>query len=257
MIPHNHRSSRTQTENELWFNMPVSERQQRDQRYRSEQSAYQTTSHRTSVCSTSARTPTGITLPTISTVSDLNKPLPLSPSDLEKRNSKPASLRGFLRRESSSQLDSGHLRPEVYHQKKRNPAGLGIETPGYHPSYSRSMPNSPYDHTQASNTQNPMSSNSIHFGQYLDTTQYQSYALPSQQQPTYPIRPQRVVSMNPYFETTTSPPRSRTFPEPTFSPTARDHVSGRPRPHTTWGYRVLHRCLTVSSIRRSNDWSTK
>jgi len=39
--------------------------------------------------------------------------------------------------------------------------------------------------------------------------------------------------MNPYFETT-SPPRSRTFPEHTPGVTARENIYSRPRPHTTW-----------------------
>jgi hypothetical protein len=232
MAHQNHRSSRSPTENELWFNMPAS-RPQQEQNLRLEQSAYQSTSHRISTYSNSSRTPSGI--PSISTTSDLNKPLPPSPSETEQRSRKPVSLRGFLRGEYSSHRDNTHLRPEPYQQNQRQTTSLNVDTNSHHHhSYSRSMPSSPYNYSQSSHSQNPATFPRAHSAasDYPDTIHYQPYSLPSPQQADRP-RQQRAVSMNPYFETT-SPPRSRTFPEPTLSPTARDGMYSRPRPHTTW-----------------------
>jgi hypothetical protein len=232
MAHRDHRSSRIQTENELWFNMPAARRQQ-EQNQGLEQSAYQSTSRRISTYSNSSRTPSGV--PSISTTSDLNKPLPPSPPESDKRSRKPVSLRSFLRRESSSHLDNTYLRPESYQQNQRHPTSLNVDTNDHHRhNYSRSMPSSPYDYTQASYTQTPASLPRARSAasNYPDTTQYQLYSLPSPIQSSRPHQ-QRAVSMNPYFETT-SPPRSRTFPEPTLCSTARDSMPNRPRPHTTW-----------------------
>ncbi|KAH6868317.1 hypothetical protein BKA58DRAFT_192306 [Alternaria rosae] len=220
MAQHNHRSSRLQTENELWLNMPASSAQQQEHVHRLEPSAYKATSQRISVSSTSG--------------SNLNKPLPPSPSGSEKRSRKPTSLRGFLRREPSEQPESTHLRPEPYHPK-RHSASLNVDTNSQHRhTYSRSMPNSPYGFTQSS-YQDPATFPRAHSSasNHSDAVQYQPYSLPPQQQSSRPQQ-QRAVSMNPYFETA-STPRSRTFPESTLGVTARDNGSGRPRPHTTWG----------------------
>lgn len=228
---HNHRSSRSQAENELWLNTPASARRPQAQGQVLEQSAYQTTSRRISVY------PAGSTahsrIPTISTSSDLNKPLPPSPSSSGKSR-KPASLRGLLRHESSGQVDTTHLRPEPYQPSQRHSTALNVDTYGHHRhSYSRSMPSSPYDLSHSS-YQDPATPPRAHSSasDYSDALQYQAYSVPSQSQSSRPHQ-QRAVSMNPYFETTT-PPRSRTFPDTTLNPTARATISSRSRPHTTW-----------------------
>ncbi|KAF1831985.1 hypothetical protein BDW02DRAFT_24416 [Decorospora gaudefroyi] len=235
MAHRNDRSSRSQTENELWFSFPASARSQQEQSYRLEQSAYQSTSQRMSTYSIGSRTSTGI--PSISTNADLNKPLPPSPSNSEKRSRKSVSLRGFLQREPSSQPDSTHLRPEPYQRTQRHSTGLNLDTTSHHRhNYSRSMPSSPYDYNQATYPQNPVTAPRTHSAasDHSNAVQFQPYSLqPQQQQSTRSIRQQRAVSMNPYLETP-SAPRSRTFPEATVSPTARDNVSIRPRPHTMW-----------------------
>ena len=231
MAHHDHRSIRMQSGNELWLTMPVSTRRQDDHDCQLEQSAYQTTSQRISVCSTSAITPPMI--PAITTSSDLNKPLPPSPSGQDRRSCKPPSLRGFLRRESSSQMESNHLRPGSSHQNRYS-TSLHVDTNGHHRhSYSRSMPSSPYEFRQSSH-QDPATLPRAHSSasDYSDVVQYQPYSPLPQHQYTRPQQ-QRAVSTNPYFETA-SPPRSRTFPEPTLGVTARDNVYSRPRPHTTW-----------------------
>jgi hypothetical protein len=231
MAHRNHRSSRSH-ENELWFNMPAARREQ-EQNQRSEQSAYQSTSHRISTYSNSSRSPSRV--PSISTTSDLNKPLPPSPSESDQRSRKPVSLRGFLRRESSNHPDNTHLRPVPYQQNQRHSTSLNVHTENHHRhSYSCSMPSSPYDYSQTSYPQDAATPPRTHSAasNYPDMIQYQPYSLPSSIQSHRPHQ-QRAVSMNPYFETT-SPPRSRTFPEPTLSPTVRDTMPSRPRPHTTW-----------------------
>lgn len=235
MAHHHRRSSWTQNENELWFNMPSSSRRQQEQSQASEQSAYRATSHRISMCSTASRTPPKI--PTISTSTDLNKPLPPSPSDSEKPKPKPASLRGLIRGESSTRLDSNHLRPEPYPQRY---SSLSVDTSGHtNHSYSRSMPSSPFEYKQVPTSSSaaniPRASSAA--ANYPGQTQYQPYSLqlPQPQPQSQPARQQRSISMNTYFESTT-PPRARTFPEPTaLSPSAvvaRENVSNRPRPHT-------------------------
>ncbi|KAH7392796.1 hypothetical protein BKA66DRAFT_509846 [Pyrenochaeta sp. MPI-SDFR-AT-0127] len=219
-----HRSGRSQNENELWFNMPSSTRRQQEQSSASEQSAYRATSHRISMCSSRSGTPPRI--PTISTSTDLNKPLPPSPSEPERQKRKSASLRGLLRGESSTHLDSTHLRPEPYPQRY---SSLSVDTNSHsHHNYSRTS-------TSPNPANIPRASSAA--ANYPDQTQYQPYSLPAQQQQSQslPARQQRSTSMNTYFESTT-PPRARTFPEPTtLNPsavTARENVSNRPRPHT-------------------------
>ncbi|OAL55625.1 hypothetical protein IQ07DRAFT_482527, partial [Pyrenochaeta sp. DS3sAY3a] len=235
MAHHQHRNSRTQNENELWFSMSSSARPLQEQSRPEEPSAYRATSNRLSIYSTSSRSPPRI--PTISTSTDLNKPLPSSPSDSEKRKRKSASLRALLRRQQSNHFDPNHLHPEAY--PPRN-SSLTLDTnslPGH--SYSRSMPNSPYEYIPASTSSDPANipRASSAAANYPDQTEYQPYSLPpqEQQQNTNPVRAQRSISMNTYFESTT-PPRARTFPESTaLSPsasTARENVSNRPRPHT-------------------------
>jgi hypothetical protein len=95
------------------------------------------------------------------------------------------------------------------------------------------MPNSPYEFSQSSH-QDPATLPRAHSSasDYSDAVQYQLYS-PLPQQRSNRTQQQRAISMNPYFETT-SPPRSRTFPEPTLGVTARDNAYSRPRPHTTW-----------------------
>jgi hypothetical protein len=232
MAHHNHRSSRIQTENELWLNMPTSSGQRQEYDCGSEQSAYRATSDRIGVCSSNAAT--SPRTPTISSVSNLNKPLPPSPSHLDKQSRKPPSLRSFFRRGSPEQPESTHLRPEPY-QPKRHSTNLSVDTNNHHRhNYSRSMPNSPYGFSQSSH-QDPGPFPRAHSSasNYSDAVQYQPYSLPPQQQSIRPQQ-QRAVSMNPYFETASNP-RSRTFPELTLGVTARDSISSRPRPHTTWG----------------------
>ncbi|KAF1943325.1 hypothetical protein EJ02DRAFT_443399 [Clathrospora elynae] len=194
--------------------MPSSAKRQPEQGHRLEQSAYQSTSHRVSIYSTTTR------IPTISTSSDLNKPLPQSPSGSEKRRRKPPSLRGFFRREPSSQLDSSHLQPGPYQQNQRYSASLPLDTHNRH--YSRSMPSSPSHDSTTHPRAHSAASN------YEDPIQYQPYSLPHHQQSTRPV-PQRATSMCNYFDAT-APPRSRTFPESTLSPTARENMSTKPRP---------------------------
>lgn len=233
MVPHNHRSSRSQMENELWFNMPANPRQQQDSLNTAEQSALQSTSHRIDASSTSSlRQPrTSATFGN----SNLNKPLPPAPSELEKKSRKSPSLRSFLRREPPSHIDTTHLRPGPFQQKQRHPNDPSPATEGQlcrH--FSRSMPSSPHDPSHVSYRHDPAALPRAHSAasEYPDMMQNQQYLLPPRQHSTRPGQ-QRAASANAYFEATT-PPRSRTYPEFTTSPTARDGASGRPRPHTTW-----------------------
>ncbi|KNG51142.1 hypothetical protein DDE82_005855 [Stemphylium lycopersici] len=231
MAQHNHRSSRSHAENELWLNTPALARRPQAQGQVLEQSAYQTTSRQISTY------PSGSTadsrIPAISTSSDLNKPLPPSPSSSGKYR-KPASLRGLLRHESSSQVDTTHLRPEPYQSSQRHSTALNVDTYGHHcHNYSRSMPSSPYDLSYSS-YQDPATPPRAHSSAsgHSDALQYQAYSVspPSQSSGLYQ---QRAVSMNTYFDTATQP-RSRTFPDTTSNSTARATISSRHRPHTTW-----------------------
>jgi hypothetical protein len=229
----NYRPSRMQTENELWNNNPASTRRQQEHDSQLERSAYQTTSQRISVCSASAVTPPRI--PAILTSSDLNKPLPPSPSVPQTRSRKPPSLREFLEGEPSRQSDSSHLRPEPY-QQDRHSASLVVDTNSHHRhNYSRSMPSSPYEFSHSSYP-DPATFPRAHSSasDYSDAMQYQAYPLSPQQHQSTRSQQQRAVSTNPYFETA-SPPWSRTFAESTLGVTTRDNISSRPRPHTTWG----------------------
>ncbi|KAF1844637.1 uncharacterized protein K460DRAFT_376291 [Cucurbitaria berberidis CBS 394.84] len=238
MAHHHQRLSRTQNENELWFNMPSSERVEQERARTSEQSAYRATSNRISMHSTNSRSTPRI--PTIFTSSDVNKPLPPSPSDSERRKRKPASLREIIRRQKSDYRDSNHLRPEPYPQRY---SSLSVDTHSHHHHhYSRSMPSSPFEYDEVPASPNPATipRASSAAANYPDETQYQPYLPPppqqqqQEQQYTRPIRQQRAISMNTYFDT--APPRARTFPEPTAlgppAATARENVSNRPRPHT-------------------------
>ncbi|KAF2031638.1 hypothetical protein EK21DRAFT_38578, partial [Setomelanomma holmii] len=236
-MAHHHSGSRRQTsvENELWFSMPSSSRRQGDRTRISEQSAYQATSYRMSTGSSSSivsRTASGI--PLISTPADTNKPLPPSPPGPERRSRKPtASLRSFLGRPPSSHLDPNHLQPEPYnHRHSATSTNLSVDTNGqYHHAYSRSMPSSPYEYNQASTSQSsrltalPRAQSAA--SDYTNFTPHPDYTSPLQE--SYPVR---TSSMHTYFET--SPPRARTFPTETSvtSPTMREGVSNRPRPHT-------------------------
>lgn len=241
-MAHYHHASRSQTniENELWFSMPSSTRQQQDQIRAADQSAYRATSHRLSTGSTSSATSrTFSSIPSISTTADTNKPLPPSPTESERKRRKPTYLRSLLGRPSSSHLDPTHLQPEPYHSNLRysaTSANLSLDTHGYHHSYSHSMPSSPYEYNQATASSQPANNPRAHSAasNYLNPTQYQPYTPPLHQQSDSSlfVRPQRSTSMNTYFETT--PPRARTFPADSSvaSPTMREGVSSRPRPHT-------------------------
>lgn len=209
---------------ELWFNMPSP-----DRRHEPEQSAYQATSNRHSMgsfVSTSSRTQ--LRIPTISTTSDLNKTLPLPPAEAEKKSRKPAALRSFLRgRSSSSHVDSSHLQPKPYacHQQRSSAgAHLSVDVHGhYQQQYSRSMPNSPYQQSYEAVQLYPPTPARVQSA-IPDTTHYQPYSVRQDY-------PQRVNSPNAHFDP--SPTRARTFPDSTvLSPTARNSVSSKPRPHT-------------------------
>ncbi|KAI2485021.1 hypothetical protein Ptr902_03961 [Pyrenophora tritici-repentis] len=232
MANHNHRSSQSQIESELWLNVPASARRSQEQDYRLEQSAYQATSHRISTHSYgSASSPRR---PAIATSSDLNKPLPPSPSGSQTRSRKPTPLSGPGRHEAPTQLNQSHLRAEPYHHNQRYTTSLHLDTDSsHHHDYSRSMPSSPYDHSQFLSA-NPATIPRAHSSaaDYSEPTQYLPYSMSSEQQSARPQQ-QRAVSMSPYFDTT-APLRSRTHPEPTLSPTARENMSIRPRPHTTY-----------------------
>lgn len=242
-MAHHHHASRHQerSENELWFSMSSTTRQRQSQVRAAEQSAYQTTSHRLSTgsaSSTPARHFSGI--PSISTTADTNKPLPPSPTDSERKRCKPTYLRSILGRPSSSHLDSTHLQPQPPSNHRYAAAGtnLSLDThSSYQHTYSRSMPNSPYEHDPSGTSMRPDINFRVHSSasNYPElTTHYEPYTPPLHQQlvSTQSLRAQRSTSMNTYFDNT--PPRARTFPADTnvTSPTMREGVSGRPRPHT-------------------------
>ncbi|RMZ67127.1 hypothetical protein GMOD_00001009 [Pyrenophora seminiperda CCB06] len=95
------------------------------------------------------------------------------------------------------------------------------------------MPSSPYDHGQfLSDNAAPIPRAQSSAANYPDTAQYLPYSLSSEEQSARPQQ-QRAVHMSPYLDTM-APHRSRTHPEPTLSPTARENTSTRPRPHTTY-----------------------
>ncbi|KAH8716862.1 hypothetical protein GQ44DRAFT_624647 [Phaeosphaeriaceae sp. PMI808] len=212
--------------------MPSSARRQQEHDHTSQQSAYQATSHRLSTGSTSSyatRTFSGV--PSISTTVDTSKPLPPSP----KHKSHP--FRSLLGRPSSNQLDATHLQPRPYASTQRhstNNLSLDTHSSSYH-AYSRSMPSSPYEYHQAATPQQPVATTrpSSAAANYSDPIQYQPYTpQPQQQDDAHFSRQQRPTSMNTYFDATT--PRAHTFPAETgiTSPTMREGVYNRQRPHT-------------------------
>jgi hypothetical protein len=237
-MAHHHRahSNSTNTENELWFSMSNPSRGQQERGRASEQSAYRATTHRLSMSSTSSSSPRALTdIPSIHTTVDTNKPLPPSPTDSERKRRKPNYLRSLLGRSSPSHLDPTYLQPQA--QYSSTATILSLETRGSHNhAYSRSMPSSPYEYNQVGTGPRPSSflrPNSA-AANHTDSTEYQPYSPPVNQQSdtTYFVRPPRSSSMNNSFETT--PPRARTFPveNSISSPTMREGVSNRPRPHT-------------------------
>jgi hypothetical protein len=244
-MAHHHRHARGNprpTENELWFSMPSTSRRQQEHSRASEPSAYQATNHRLSTGSTSSgvsRVVAGI--PSISTTADTNKPLPPSPTESERKRRRPTYLRSLLGRSSSRHLDPTRLQPQPYYSNHRYSAtstNLSLDTHGpHHHAYSRSTPSSPYEYDQTTTSSHPMANprfNSVASND-PDPIQYQPYTPPLQEQATatYFPRQQRSTSMNTYFDTTT-PPRALTFPTETSvtSPTMREGVTNRPRPHT-------------------------
>jgi hypothetical protein len=239
VMSHHHRAHRSSasTESELWFSTSSSSRGQQQPSRASEQSAYRATTNRLSMSSTSSSSPRALTeIPSIHTTIDTNKPLPPSPTDSERKRRKPAYLRSLLGRSSSSHLDPAYLQPQA--PQSTTSANLSVETRTSHHyhTYSRSMPSSPYEYNQVGSSPHPSSiprANSA-AANYPDSIEYEPYTPPLQQQShaTYFVRPPRSSSMNASFETT--PPRARTFPVDTSvaSPTIREGVSNRPRPHT-------------------------
>jgi hypothetical protein len=244
MAHHHQRStSSATTDNELWFSMSSSARRQLEPNRVPEQSAYRATNYRLSTgSSTSASTRTSALIPSISTTVDTNKPLPPSPTESERKRRKPAYLRSLLGRSSSSHPDPTHLQPlpyQSYHSSQRHSAtsaNLSLDThSSYHHAYSRSMPSSPYDYDQTSTSLQPIAPRaSSAAANYPDPMEYQPYTpLPQHQSDTtYFMRPPRSSSLNVHPDTT--PPRARTFPAESSiaSPTMREGLSNRPRPHT-------------------------
>ncbi|KAF2854992.1 hypothetical protein T440DRAFT_486025 [Plenodomus tracheiphilus IPT5] len=166
--------------------------------------------------------------PRSSAGSDLNKPLPLPPSPLtlEKRHSRPMSLRGFLRREPPSQLETTHLRPPNQYSTWNTDS---FEY--HHHSYSRSMPNTPrgfrplsdpYDNT-VDDRNEPAAAN------YLESAPYNTH--PERRSQTMYFGEEYSNPTSDYFDTT--PSRSHMNPSPgEYNPTTRDNVPSRARPHT-------------------------
>ncbi|KAF1918114.1 hypothetical protein BDU57DRAFT_447085 [Ampelomyces quisqualis] len=221
--------------------MPSSARRQEQLIHASEPSAYRATTHRLgtgSTSSASSRAHGGI--PSILTTIDTNKPLPLSPNKSERKMRKPAYLRSLLGRSASSHLDPTHLQPQPYVSNNRysstgNTLSLGTHH-AYHHAHSRSMPSSPHIYGQAATLPQPgapprVNSAAAH---YPESTEYEPYIPPWQQssEATHFVRPPRSSSMNAYSDTT--PPRAHTFPAESSvaSPTMREGLPNRPRPHT-------------------------
>jgi hypothetical protein len=237
-MAHHHRAHRNSAsnENELWFSMSDPSRRQQERSRDSEQSAYRATTHRLSMSSTSSSSPRALTdIPSIHTTIDTNKPLPPSPTDSERKRRKPTYLRSLLGRSSSSHLDPTYLQPQAPYSSTGSSPTLGTYSASNH-AYSRSMPSSPYEYSEVPTPPHPSSiprANSA-AANYTDWMEYQPYTPPAHQQSdaTYFVRPPRSSSMNASFETT--PPRARTFPveHSVSSPTMREGISNRPRPHT-------------------------
>jgi hypothetical protein len=227
---HHAHGASVNTESELWYNMPSSTRQQES----TEPSAYRATTHRMSTGSNSAATSRAFTeIPSIHTTMDTNKPLPPSPTESQKKKRKPAYLRSLLGRSSSSHLDPNHLQPQPHpshHRYSATSTDLSLDTnSSCHHAHSRSMPSSPYESNRATSSLQsgvvPRATSAA--TSHRDLTQYRPYTPCVQQQTDATNFP-----MDTYFETT--PPRARTFPTDTniASPTLREGVSNRPRPHT-------------------------
>jgi hypothetical protein len=243
-MAHHHRHARGDsqaTEHELWFNMPSTLGRQQEDSRASEPSAYRATNHRLSTGSTSLGVPIVVGgIPSISTTADTNKPLPPSPTESERKKRRPTYLRSLLGRPSSSHLDPTHLQPQPYYSNHRYSAtstSLSLETNGpHHHTYSRSMPSSPYEYDHTTTSPHPVTNPRANLTttNYVDSTQYRPYTPPLQEHSdaAYIPRQQRSPSVNTYFETT--PPRALTFPTDTSvaSPTMREGVTNRPRPHT-------------------------
>ena len=208
------RSSTTTNEDhdgELWFSMPSQRRQQ-------EQSAYQATSLRHATRSSSASQQP---LPSISTTVELNKPLPPSPEAQKKH--KP--LLSLMKKRPSGSIDTSHLQPESSKTHRRFPSSDTLRPqPEFNHHQSRSMPSSPLQY-------NPPDMQRAHsaVGHYAEVPQYQPY------RPRPQVLEQRTVSAETYLAPSPPPPRrGSTFPEsasPSAS-TARESLSGAPRPHT-------------------------
>jgi hypothetical protein len=221
-------TGQTEDSTELWFSLPSLRHQQQ------EQSAYLATSNRLSMHSnnpTSTSSRTHMAIPAISTVPDLNKPLPSVSTEAEKKNRKTTTLRSFLRGHHTSHLDPSHLQPVPYtHHQRHSSAdsGLTLDTHGLRlQPFSRSMPNSPaYDQAQSSRPTPPRLQSTA--SDYTETSHYQAYSVPPDYSRTTVTLDTQVPDN---FDV--PPTRVRSFPEgTTLSPTARQNASGRPRPHT-------------------------
>ena len=221
-------TGQTEDNTELWFSLPSLRHHQQ------EQSAYLATSNRLSMHSNNpAVSHTHMAVPAISTVPDLNKPLPPVSTEAEKKNRKTTTLRSFLRgHHASSHPDPSHLQPVPYtpHHQRHSSAdsGLTLDTHGLRlQPFSRSMPNSPaYDQAQSSRPTPPRLQSAA--SDYTETSHYQAYSVaPDYSRITAPLAIEVTENID------VPPTRVRSFPEgTTLSPTARQNVSGRPRPHT-------------------------
>ncbi|EMD59348.1 hypothetical protein GGP41_009213 [Bipolaris sorokiniana] len=230
MAHDNHRPSPLRPANELWYNIPASaSRHQEEEEDGPELSAYQATAHRFSSYSSHPTTP--LRSPPIIN-SDLNKPLPPSPSNSERKPSKYSTLFGLLRREPPRQLDSTLLQPEPYQSNQRHSTDLSVETHvRYSHIHSRSMPNSPRGFIQSScSSAEHLPQTQFPATDFSETFHYQPYSTPPQN-PSSLSQQRRTVSSDAHLEMIS--PRTRTFPDPTLNSTPRDTAPSRPRPHTT------------------------
>ena len=154
---HQRPRSSANTENELWFNTASSTRQQEGSIRASEQSAYRETNYRRSTGSNQLASTRSLALiPSISTTIDLNKALPPSPTESERKRRRPALLRSWLGCSPSHHLDPTRLSPQPYqphHSNQRHSASganLSVQThTSWDHAQSRSMPSSPYEYGQA------------------------------------------------------------------------------------------------------------
>ncbi|KAF1970193.1 hypothetical protein BU23DRAFT_582286 [Bimuria novae-zelandiae CBS 107.79] len=188
-----------------------------------EQSAYQATTIRHHATrSASANQPP---VPFISTTVELNKPLPPSP-EAHKKKHKP--LLNLIKK-SSGNLDSSRLQPEPLNAHRRSSSNGNLSPePSANYYQSRSMPASPLQYSPPHPSDMQRAHSTV--GHYADVPQYQAYSPRPQVS-----EQQRAVSMETYFDPSpVRPRRGSTFPESTVpsSTTARESVSGAPRPHT-------------------------